>query len=264
MTNEQIKQLLLGLEETDTDFSVTMTGKSSRQVNGLYKPDSHEILLHNKNFTNENALVYTAIHEYTHHLLCVADGKCAHSRAKAHNTMFWAKMDDLLEKAVSQGVYSRQRSENLTGLIEEAKQIDQEIANLRRKLGKLLTEIQKTSRDEGVRFEDVLSHDIKMQKSTAEKCFGASLIEQDGIGQDMQDALSKTAGKNPLVRESAQKAVEDGKTVEQVKREIQGFSDRHKGEGAKEKLEKEKTRLEKTISALQERLSYVCETIESM
>ena len=45
------------------DFTVVQTGKKSSKVNGLYKTDSHEILLHNKNFTTNNAIMYTAIHE---------------------------------------------------------------------------------------------------------------------------------------------------------------------------------------------------------
>ena len=69
MTNEEIKKILLSLEQTDTDFSVTQTGKASKKVNGLYAPATFEIFLHNKNFTTENELIYTAIHEYTHHLI---------------------------------------------------------------------------------------------------------------------------------------------------------------------------------------------------
>ena len=45
MTNEHIKEMLLELEKTDIDFTVTMTGKESKKVNGLYKPTTHEILI---------------------------------------------------------------------------------------------------------------------------------------------------------------------------------------------------------------------------
>ncbi|MEE0886536.1 MAG: hypothetical protein UIB61_06495 [Treponema sp.] len=69
MTNEKIKDILLSLEKTDLDFSVTQTGRVSKKVNGLYTPATFEILLHDKNFNTENELIYTAIHEYTHHLI---------------------------------------------------------------------------------------------------------------------------------------------------------------------------------------------------
>ena len=50
MNNDAIKELLLKLEETSIDFTVTLSGKESNKVNGLYKPETHEIILHNKNF----------------------------------------------------------------------------------------------------------------------------------------------------------------------------------------------------------------------
>ena len=61
MNNDEIKERLLKLEETSIDFTVTMSGKESPKVNGLYKPETHEIILHNKNFKSDNQLIYTAI-----------------------------------------------------------------------------------------------------------------------------------------------------------------------------------------------------------
>ena len=69
MNQDQIKEMLLKIEDSELDFSVTFTGKESKKVNGLYKPDTHEILLHTKNFKTDNQLIYTAIHEYAHHLI---------------------------------------------------------------------------------------------------------------------------------------------------------------------------------------------------
>ena len=37
MNNDAIKELLLKLEETSIDFTVTLSGKESNKVNGLYK-----------------------------------------------------------------------------------------------------------------------------------------------------------------------------------------------------------------------------------
>ena len=49
MTNERIKEILIDVTECSIDFSVTQTGKESKRVNGFYKPDTHEIFLHNLN-----------------------------------------------------------------------------------------------------------------------------------------------------------------------------------------------------------------------
>ena len=69
MENEKIKEMLLQIHESNLDFSVVQSGKESKRVNGLYKPDTHEIILHNKNFKTDEQLVYTAVHEYTHHII---------------------------------------------------------------------------------------------------------------------------------------------------------------------------------------------------
>ena len=71
MTNEKIKEMLLDIQACEIDFTVIQTGKESKRVNGFYKPDTHEIYLHNLNFKSENELVYTAVHEFTHHLMTI-------------------------------------------------------------------------------------------------------------------------------------------------------------------------------------------------
>ena len=110
MDNEKIKQILLDIHETSLEFSVTLTGKESKKVNGLYKPETREILLHNKNFKSDNMLIYTAVHEYTHHLineqqLAENGGKLPPKGSKVHTQAFWVKFHELLEIAEQKGYY---------------------------------------------------------------------------------------------------------------------------------------------------------------
>ena len=60
MNQDRVKEILLETADTELEFSVVFTGKSSKKVNGLYKPDTHEIILHNKNFANDNELIYSS------------------------------------------------------------------------------------------------------------------------------------------------------------------------------------------------------------
>ena len=103
MNQDQVKDLLIRLEDTKTDFSVIFTGKKSGMVNGLYKPLTREILIHNKNFENEGQLVYTAIHEFAHHLH--SERGAFVPGARAHTNEFWSIFHDLLEKAEKLGLY---------------------------------------------------------------------------------------------------------------------------------------------------------------
>ena len=110
MDNEKIKEMLLDIASTDLDFTVTQSGKESCRVNGLYKPDTHEIILHNKNFKTDSELVYTSIHEYTHHLIAekqiALNGSSYMYNAKVHNEAFWAKFHSLLKIAEEKKYYS--------------------------------------------------------------------------------------------------------------------------------------------------------------
>ncbi|MBQ5646788.1 MAG: hypothetical protein IIV07_06965, partial [Treponema sp.] len=110
MENEKIKEILLDIAPTELDFTVTQTGKESKRVNGLYQPDTHEILLHNKNFKTDNQLIYTAVHEYTHHLnaedlIKTTGNPSTPYNAKVHNQAFWARFNTLITIAEEKGYY---------------------------------------------------------------------------------------------------------------------------------------------------------------
>lgn len=260
MTNGKIKKVLLTLEKADIDFSVTQTGKASKKVNGLYTPATFEIFLHNKNFTTENELIYTAIHEYTHHLINCKQKKLgieAKNGGKSHTTEFWAKFDDLLEKAVEAKIYTRERSKDLSSLIEEAKEIDREIVNLKKKLGKILSEIHEKSQEESIRFEDILSHDLNISKNTAEKCLRSKNIEEN-FSQDEMETVLKV--KDSQTQQNIIDGLKKGKTINQASASIK----KDKNLSKYEKLTKEKVRLEKTIQQLEERLEIVSEKLSGM
>ena len=109
MTNERIKEILLDIYSCDIDFTVTQTGKESKRVNGFYKPDTHEIFLHNKNFTNDNQLIYTAVHEYTPHLLTIEKQQIDPGYAnqcRVHTQEFWARFGTLIQLAEQKNYYS--------------------------------------------------------------------------------------------------------------------------------------------------------------
>ena len=109
MTNEEIVGDLKKLYDCKTDFTVTQTGKTSKKVNGFYKPLTHEIFLHNKNFKTDNALIFTAIHELTHHIQNENGEKAGKvgKAGKAHNNAFWSTFYNLLGLKQCTDVYIR-------------------------------------------------------------------------------------------------------------------------------------------------------------
>ena len=261
MNNEEIKKELLQIYECKHDFTVTQTGKKSQRVNGFYRIHTQEIFLHNKNFTTDNQLIYTAIHELTHHIL---DTEYEVKTARCHSGAFWSTFYNLLDKAVELGFYSRKRSDSVQGLIDTAKDLQNRITAAQKELGNIIRELHKVCEENGDRIEDVIEHDLQVTRKKAEQLETLSLTDTKTT-DEMATVIN--SAKDLMIREYAKKAAEDGKTVEQVKAIAKTpnkttFTDN--GLESPEKLTKEKRRLETTIERLNDRLVQVEETLRSM
>ena len=220
MTNEQIKAKLKKLYECKTDFTVTQSGKKSNKVNGLYKPATHEIILHNKNFKTDNAVMFTAIHELTHHI----QNENGVKAARAHNNAFWSTFYNLLDKAERIGIYSRKRNEKVAEKTKELADIQKQIIELQKKQGKLLTELHKECEEQGDRYEDVLEHDLQISRNKAKELQKMSCLTSS-VSDEMAKVIS--SAKDAMMKNAALQAADDGATVEQVKAIAKGHTENH-------------------------------------
>lgn len=266
MDNETIKQNLLQIQPTELDFSVIMTGKESVRVNGLYNPETREILLHNKNFKNDSQLIYTAIHEYAHHLineekLEESGGKILHL-GRAHNAAFWSKFHLLLEKAGELGIYKIDitQSPELEEITEKIRRDYIEVnGKLMQEFGRLLSQAHALCQKSGIRYEDYLDRVLCLPRTTAKEITKVGHVEVDpAIGFDNMKKVATL--KKEEDRKAAQQQILEGKPADTVAQLMK----QHKKDDPKSKLEKEKNRLEKTITALQQRLQYIEESLESL
>ena len=264
MTNDEIKTELLRLSPCRTDFSVIMTGKKSSRVNGLYRPETHEILLHNRNFSSDNSLVYTAVHEYTHHLMNERNPE--EQRKKPHGRDFWALDAELLDKACELGIYSRKRSQRMEELLSRAREADRRIAELQVELGKTLSAIRSLCAEEDARYEDVVEHDLQMKRRTAETAVKTesalrSLGAGAKFGQDVQGIIAKArfgkddgSGSSHAEAVHAAEAAAGGKSLSQIEPPEPGSAAE---ESERENLIKEKARIERTVGVLNCRLKKI-------
>ena len=261
MNQDEVKKNLLKLHECKEDFTVMFTGKRSNKVNGLYKPDTKEILIHNRNFhgsggINDNALFYTAIHELAHHLQFTEHKKKA---SRVHTALFYSIMHDLADIAEKKGLYKVATDAETDKLVEEARKISNEIAQLQRKLGDVLSKIEKICLDTGVRYEDVLERKAQIHRNTAAKAYKAFRTNlPETIGADLQEAILNE--KDEDTQQAMIKAAQKGKSVEQVKRAKAAPVE---NEDETVSLIKEKGRIERTINSLNRRLDEVTEQLKS-
>ena len=254
MTNEGINKLTR-LYDCKEDFTVTMSGKVSNRINGLYKPATHEIILNNKNFKNTNQLMYTAIHEFTHHVLTAEKGV---KTTKAHSGAFWVTFYDFLDKAIKEGFYTRNRSNETQELIKQAKDIQKALIGLQKQLGAVLNKLHEVCKEEGDRIEDVIESDLQMSRNKAKE-LQRMAVSTGNFSDEMTKTIS--SAKDVLL---AKKAAEDGKTVEQVKAVAKKTKPVDDDLESPEQLRREKKRLETTIERLSDRLVQVEETLASM
>jgi len=269
MDNEKIKEMLLDIESSELDFTVIMTGKDSKRVNGLYKPDTREILLHNKNFKTDNELIYTAIHEYVHHLnneqdIIANGGKEPPRCSKSHTNAFWAKFHALLEVAEQKGYYKLDMT-----LSPELEALTQEIkekyigpnGQIMIELGRTLIRAQALCEQANIRYEDYIDRVLQIPRTTVKTAKKVGMLP-DEDAQLGYDNMKIVAGiKKADEKAKAVEAIKSGKSPDSV---IAMMKKKAKEVDPKEKLEKERARLTRTISELTQRLEYVEESLASL
>jgi hypothetical protein len=266
MNQDQVKAKLLLIEDSPLEFTLLFSGKKSKKVNGLYKPETREIIVHNRNFdtegggTDENLLLYTAIHEYAHHLhACSRGGKLS---ARAHTSEFWAIFHGLLEKAEAKKIYHNvfSGSAELSELTETIRQkYLAENGSLVKELGGLLLRAHELCAAAGGRWEDYIDRVLCIPRQAANlavKMYQYNLKPETG-----PDNMRFLAGiKNEETRMAAETALLKGRSPDTVKTAIRQKPE----EDPRERLSKEKLRLEHTIASLTRRLEEVEHELETI
>lgn len=268
MENEEIKERLLRLADTSLDFTVVQTGKESVRVNGLYDTETHEILLHNKNFTGDDQLIYTAVHEFTHHLeterfMAENGGRLPMKGTRVHSKAFWSKFHELIAKAEEIGIY-RIAVEESPELAELTKRIKSEFIEANGRLmvefGKLLAKAHELCKQANIRYEDYLDRVLCLPRSTAkeiQRVSASGVNPAIGFDNMKQVAAIKDDGEKAAAAEKILGGTPPD-TIEELRKKKKA------DDTPREKLEKEKARIEKTIESLKQRLQYVEETLETL
>jgi hypothetical protein len=254
MNQDQVKEKLLALEDAPLDFSVIFSGKKSKKVNGLYKPDHREIIIHNRNFSDDNLLMYTAIHEYAHHLhACSRGGQLS---PRAHTAEFWAILHGLLEKAEKKKIYKNvfsgsEELEELSAVIR--KKYLAENGNLVKELGELLLRAKELCSAIGGRYEDYIDRVLCIPRQAAN--LAVRMYQYNLSPETGSDNMRFLAGiTNEEKRQVAENLLLSGKSPDTVKIALR---QKPEADDPRASLEKEKLRLERTIASLTKRLEEV-------
>jgi hypothetical protein len=254
MSNDQVKKALLSLRRTVHEFTVILSGKKSRKVHGLYKPDTREIIIHNRNFTNDNELMYTAIHEYAHHLQFT--GSAAPTSARTHTTAFWNLLHTLLFEAEEKGIYT-----NPFESIEEFRALTRQIrgrflegsGTLMKELGALLVNAHDLCEKHGTSYSDYLDRVLGLPRTSANVIVKAHTMDLDPrVG--FENMRSLVSIRNDSARGKAQDELRAGHSPDMVKAKYGGAA---APKSRRDALQAERERLEKSIDRMKKRLREV-------
>src|SRR5271157_488917 len=216
MSNDQIKKVLLSLRKSAHDFTVILSGKKSSKVHGLYKPDTREIIIHNRNFKNDNELLYTAIHEYAHHLQFTTSATPISVRT--HTTAFWNLLHTLLFEAEEKGIYTNpfesiDEFRVLTRRIRE--KFLSESGTLMKELGRLLIEAHALCEKHGTSFPDYLDRVLALPRTSAQVIMKAHTFDLDpAVG--FENMRSLVSIRDEAARDRAQKELREGHSPDMV------------------------------------------------
>ncbi len=261
MNQEQVKSRLQKLERDIPEFYVTFTGKTSKKVDGLYKPDTKEIIIHNKNHEDDNSLIYTAIHEFAHHIQFSRSPVPISS--KSHTNKFWDIFHKLLFKAEEKGIFINIFTQDekfiaLTNKIKEKFLIKN--GHLMKEFGQLLQEAQKMCFEKHVSFDDYVDRALGLHRTTAKsimKIYDMNINPEIGY-ENMKTVASI---KDNLTRAKAQDAFLEGDSPDMVMAE---YTARKKPMDTLEFLVDEKDRLEKSIARMAIKLAELERRIEDI
>jgi hypothetical protein len=259
MNQDQCKAQLLEIREAPEAFSVIFSGKKSLKVNGLYKPESREIVIHNKNFAGDNELMYTAIHEYAHHLHFT--GAAVPVSIRSHTTRFWATFHELLYEAERKGLYANP-FDSIPEFGELTKRIKGKLltqdGELMKELGSLLVDAEKLCEKHHTSFGDYLDRVLALPRSSAAQVMRVSGLDVDSrIGFDNMKTVARI--RDPAERKQAETALREGQSPDMVKLR---FVARPEPTDLLEVLRKEKDRTVEQIGRLQRKLEELDRRIE--
>jgi hypothetical protein len=262
MNQDKVREILEAIELPPAPFSLVFSGKTNKKVNGLYKPAKAEIVIHNSNFDSDNQLIYTAIHEYAHHILFTRRGGLPMPRP--HTQEFWALFHELLEKAEGLGLYA-----NVFDTVPEFASLTAEIkerclagnGSILLELGRLLVQAEELCRIHHARFEDYVERVLGLPKRTASTAIQAQTLNLDpSLGWD---GLSLVASiRDPEARSKAAEALSRGATPLIAKRTAMPPED--EDNDPIETLVAEHRRLERSIASMTERMHRIEEKLHSM
>jgi len=262
MNEDHVKTKLIEIEEPTEDFAIIFSGRMNKKYDGLYYPEKKEILINDRNFTEPNQLIYTAIHEYAHHIqYCKTNAPVS---TRAHTVDFWSIFHKLLFAAEEKGIYI-----NVFETIPEFQELTERLkrdflsrnGELMKEFGRILLEAQELCRIHHASFEDYADRVLRLHRSEAKTIMKTFTMDiKPEIGYENMKTVAKI--KDEDARAGVEMAfMENYYTPDMVKAEM---SRREQFDSRLSFLEAERDRIEQSLEKLTAKLAKVERDIDAI
>jgi hypothetical protein len=224
----------------------------------LYKALDRSIILHNKNFSSDNELIYTAIHEFAHHIQFTESARPVYARV--HTARFYSLFHELLYLAEKKGLYHNVFTSEKQ-FLELTERIRNEFiaphGRLIQAFGEVLLDAHRLCDKHGADFGDYVDRVLKLKHSHAQSLIKlSSLNVNPSLGYENMKTLARIS--DPGERKRAEKDLTGDASPSMIELRYTGSKEPLDQLAA---LEAEKRRLEKTIATLQQKLVMVEEKL---
>ena len=237
------------------------SGKQSKKVNGLYKLETSEIIIHNRNFSDDNGLMYTAIHEYAHHLV-VVDSPTPPS-TRSHTVQFWALFHTLLGEAERKALYVSgfDTNDEFAALTKEIKERCVFVSGtLMKDLGELLVKAHALCEKHHTSFFDYIDRVLNLPRTSAKTVMQAYNMDLDPrVGFENMRTLTRMP--DPAKRVEAERALLDGMSPDSVTFE---YGRKPDPPNPLDRLLAERTSTERQLRRLEKKLGELDRRIEQI
>ncbi len=255
MNQDQVKERLLSIDSGVEPFTLIFSGKTSKRVDGLYKPETREIIIHNKNMGDDDGIMYTAIHEFAHHIQFTRRGIPVSSRC--HTKDFYSIFHSLLAAAEERGLY-----QNIFKTEKEFKELTEKLKNsflrengeLMKEFGRNLVHAFDLCKKYRASFEDYVDRELNLGRTAAKSLMRVYARDIDPeIGYENMKFVASIPDADQ--RAKATEAFKVGKSQELVREEFKTIQPPPRKETPLSRLTAERDRLNRTIKTLTQRLS---------
>lgn len=263
MNQDQVKEILLRLDGGAEDFSLIFSGKTSKKVNGLYHPEKREIIIHNRNFQSDGALLYTAVHEFAHHLHFTRSAVPVGPRS--HTREFRRILHGLLARAEELALISNPYEEH-RDLAELTREIRENLLKIQgenaARLGEAFIAARELCQKYDLRFDDYVERVLQFDQATARAVMTVPFVEAPPeLGYENLKLIA--AERDPEKQIRLKEGLVRGESRDLAKSEASRQAEEN-GDAPRDRLLKEKHRLERTIRTLEEKLKALDERLASL